>query len=63
MPWHTDRPIPPLRQTPAIRPVAPINMDRMDAMARISYAKARAYFRKKIRARFRKADTDSASAD
>jgi len=56
MRWHTDRPIPPLRHTTATRPVAPVNMDRMDRPARAAYAKATAYFRKKIRARLHKAD-------
>jgi len=53
MRWHTDRPIPALRRTPAIHPAAPVDIDRISGPARIAYAKARAYFRKKIRAQVR----------
>ncbi len=53
MRWHTDRPIPALRRTPAIQPVVPVDIDRIGAPARVAYAKARAYFRNKIRAQVR----------
>jgi hypothetical protein len=53
MRWHTDRPIPELRRTTAIRPIVPVDMDRIGAPARVAYAKARAYFRNKIRAQVR----------
>jgi hypothetical protein len=53
MRWHTDRPIPALRRTPAIQPLKPFDLHRISAPARVAYTKARAYFRKKIRAKIR----------
>jgi len=54
MRWHTDRPIPALRSLRAVRAIVPVDIDRIDGAGRAAYAKARAYFRQKIRAQVRK---------
>jgi hypothetical protein len=53
MRWHTDRPVPALRPLRAVRAIVPVDIDRIDSAGRAAYAKARAYFRKKIRAHLR----------
>jgi hypothetical protein len=47
--WRTDKPVPPLRRTPAVARIAPVDMFRINPVASRAQATAHAFYARKLR--------------
>ena len=47
--WHTDKPVTPVRATPALTRIAPVSLFAATPVSRLALSSARAFYARKLR--------------